>query len=300
MTFEPVLLKTPEINVVTTTLITQLLGVMGLRQKKWAARLLTPFLFPLARRMSTLLVDLDRNTAQQGWNSAVKQFLSSFVSTVEISGTENIPQEGPLLVACNHPAAYDIIILAAAIRRDDLKILASDIPLVQKLPNVAAHIIPVPYDIQARLGTVRSAIRHLQRGGAILVFPRGNVEPDPAVSPGAELSLAGWSASLELFLRNVPQTRSVVAIASGILSRRWFKNPLIRMWKKYEQRQKVAEIFQLATQLLTGRKPPSIPKVTLSPPLSVEELGGLEAPQGDLLNALTQQALRLLQDHPHV
>ena len=93
------------------------------------------------------------------------------------------------MVVCNHPAAYDAAILGACIQRDDLKMMASDIPLIQMLPNVAEHMIPVPYDIPARLQTVRSTIRHLQNGGAVLVFPRGDVEPDPAISPGAEQSL---------------------------------------------------------------------------------------------------------------
>jgi hypothetical protein len=53
------------------------------------------------------------------------------------------------MVICNHPAAYDVVILVASIRRDDLKVLASDIQLVQMLPNVAEHIIPVPYHIPA-------------------------------------------------------------------------------------------------------------------------------------------------------
>ena len=298
MTTDPNLSNTPDITVVTTALIAELLSVMGLRDKKWAKQLLSPILQAPARRMSALLVDLDRNTAQHGWYSSVNLFLTNFVTTIQINGAEGIPRVGPLMVASNHPAAYDVVILAAAIHRDDLKILASDIPLVQKLPNIAGHIIPVPYNLQARLSTVRSTIRHLQNGGAILIFPRGNVEPDPAVSPGAELSLAGWSASLELFLREVPQTQSVVAMASGILSRRWFKNPLIRMWKQYERRQKVAEIFQIATQLLIGRKPSSIPKVNLSRPLSVDDLGGMDAPDGSLLCTLIQHARELLMDHP--
>ena len=132
-----------------------------------------------------------------------------------------------------------------------------------------------------------------------MIFPRGDVEPDPAVSPGAEQSLNGWSASLELFLRKVPQTMSVVAIASGILSKRWFKNPLIKLWKKYEQRQKVAEIFQVATQLITGKMPKSTPMVSFSPSLSIDDLGGEDAPEGTLLASLIDQARRLLAGHPH-
>jgi hypothetical protein len=176
--------------------------------------------------------------------------------------------------------------------------MASDIPIIQMFPNISAHMIVVPYNIPGRMKTVRDTIRHLKTGGSVLVFPRGNVEPDPAVSPGAEQSLAGWSPSIELFLRRVPETTTVVAIASGILSKRWFKNPIINLWKKYEQRQKVAEIFQVSSQLLTGKKPNARPMISFSPPMSIDDLGGEGAPEGSLLASLIEHARILLQDHP--
>ncbi len=292
--------RTPEVEEFTEALYAQILGVMGIKRPNWISRAILSIFNSPVKRMSKLLVELDRNTAQNGWNSAVNQFLVHFISEFDLIGEERIPREGPLMVVCNHPAAYDAAILGACIRRDDLKMMASDIPLIQMFPNIAEHMIPVPYDIPARLQTVRSTIRHLKNSGAVLVFPRGDVEPDPAVSPGAEQSLAGWSPSIELFLRRVPETITVVAIASGLLSKSWYRNPLINLWKKYEQRQKVAEIFQVSTQLLTGRKPNVKPMVSFSAPLTISDLGGEDAPEGTLLASLIEQARRLLLLHPHV
>ncbi len=292
--------RTPEVEVFTDALFAQILVVMGIKRPNWISRLVFLILNAPVKRMSRLLVELDRNTVQYGWSSAIKTLLDNFISEVDLVGEEKIPRQSPLMVVCNHPAAYDAAILGACIQRDDLKMMASDIQIIQMLPNVAEHMIPVPYNIPARLQTVRSTIRHLQNGGAVLVFPRGDVEPDPAISPGAEASLAGWSASIELFLRRVPQTQSVVAIASGILSPRWYKNPLINLWKKYEQRQKMAEIFQVSYQLLTGKKSSGKPLVSFSAPLSIDDLGGEDAPEGALLASLTDQARNLLLQHPHV
>jgi hypothetical protein len=289
---------TPEIKVITDALFSQLMSVMGLKHPNIVTRCLYPIFRSPAQRMSSLLVELDRNTAQNGWSSAVNQFTSKLVSEIHLIGEDAIPIQKPLMVVSNHPAAYDVAILAASIHRDDLKIIASDIPIIQLLPNIAAHIIPVPYHIPSRLQTVRSAIQHLKNAGAILIFPRGNVEPDPDVSPGAEQSLSSWSPSIELFLRRVPQTISVVAIARGMLSGKWFKNPVINLWKKYEQRQKVAEIFQIASQLITGKRPTVTPMISFSTPLAISDLGGEEAPDGALLAGLTQQARQLLIDHP--
>jgi hypothetical protein len=292
-------LITPEINVVTDAIIYQLMNVMGLKKPNWITRCLYPLFRPPAQHMSRLLVDLDRNIAQHGWNLAVNQFLGNFISEVQIQNAEAIPKQGPLMVVGNHPAAYDIAILITAIQREDLKILHSDIPLAHMLPNIAKHGIPVPYNIPSRLQTVRITIQHLNNAGSVFIFPRGNVEPDPAITPGAEASLDGWSSSLELFLRRVPQTVTVVAISSGILSAKWFNNPVIKLWKTYEQRQKVAEIFQILTQLITRKKPATTPLVSFSPALSVEELGGQDAPEGTLLSNIIEQARCLLADHPH-
>lgn len=300
MISDPKALPTPEVKVITEALFSQLMSVMGLQHPNWVTRCLHPIFHSPAQRMSKLLVDLDRNTVQKGWNSAVNQFLSNLITDLHLTGEETIPKQGPLMVVCNHPAAYDVAVLAASIPRDDLMIIASDIPIVQMLPNIAAHIIPVPYHIPSRVQTVRSTIQHLKNAGAILIFPRGDVEPDPEVSLGAEQSLSRWSPSIELFLRRVPQTICVVAIASGMLSGRWFKNPMISIWKKYEQRQKVAEIFQIAAQLLTGKKPAATSKVSFSAPLKISDLGGEEAPDGVLLAGLTARAQRLLVDHPYM
>jgi len=296
---DPTPATTPDVDVITNLLFSQIMSVMGLKRSNLISRVLFLLLNTPVKRMSRMLVELDQNIAQKGCNQAAKELMGYFVTNVELRGAENIPEHGPLLLMCNHPAAYDAIILAACIRRDDLKILGSDVELIKKFPNIANIIIPVPYYIPSRLQTVRASIQHLKNGGALLIFPRGNVEPDPAVSPGAEQSLNGWSASLELFLRKVPGAMSVVAIASGILSEKWFRNPLIKLWKNSEQRQKVAEIFQIATQLLTGRTPTSIPLISFSLSLTIDELGGEDAPEGTLLASLIEQARKLLVDHPH-
>jgi hypothetical protein len=297
---DPTQSNTPDVQVVTDVLFSQIMSVMGLKHPSWISRILYFFLSSPVKRMSAMVVELDQNIYQEGCNKAAIKFMANFVTDVDVRGAENIPKQGPLLLMCNHPAAYDVIILAASIQRDDLKILGSDVQFIKKLPNIANIIIPVPYHIPSRLQTVRASINHLKNGGALLIFPRGDVEPDPAVSPGAEESLIGWSASLELLLRKVPQTISVVAIASGILSKGWFKNPLIKLWKKYEQRQKVAEIFQIATQLITGRRTTSIPLLTFSAPLTLADLGGEDAPDGSLLTGLIEQACNLLENHPHI
>ena len=297
MSFYPRANTTPSVKELTETLLSQIMSVMGLKHTNLLTRVLHGIFQTPAHRMAKLLVELDQNIAQHNLYYAADVFVRNFVSRYECSGSDTIPKQGPLMVVSNHPAAYDVFILVAAIQRPDLMVLASDIQIIQMLPHMAEHIIPVPYHIPSRLETIKSTEKHLKNGGAIFLFPRGNIEPDPAVSPGAEQSLSGWSSSIGHFVHNVPETASVVAAASGMLSAKWYKNPLINIWKKYEQRQKVAEIFQVASQLFTGRVPTTIPRVTFSPPLTIEALGGESAGDEVIWASLTSQVRTLLTSH---
>jgi hypothetical protein len=272
----------------------EILGVLGLDDRAWASRVLGPLFRPAARRMASLLAELDHNVAEYGWQGGAQRFLTRFVQEAEVSGAEGIPREGPLLVVSNHPAAYDVIILAASLPRDDLKIISSPVSVATYLPAVRPHFIFISEDAHERMGTVRAALRHLREGGALLIFPRGEAEADPAVSPGALESLERWSPSLDLFLHKAPQTQTVISVVSGVLSPRWFRNPLLRLWKRPEQRQKIAEILQVVQQLVWSKDLGLTPSVSLSPPLSTETLRDGATPPDTYLQAITARARQML------
>jgi hypothetical protein len=92
-------------------------------------------------------------------------------------------------------------------------------------------------------------------------------------------------------VRQAPQTKVVVAIVSGVLSPHWFKLPIVRMWKKPEQRQKIAEIFQVVQQLLWEDSLKFTPKVSFSPPVTLGDLT-----PANLHQSILQQARLLLAD----
>lgn len=272
----------------------EIYGVMGLAQASWLRRVLRPVFNPPAKKIASWIVDFDDDIAARGLCAAVSTFLTRFFDRVQVTGLENIPAKGPLLVVSNHPAAYDVIILAAALGREDLKIISSNIPLITLLPSIYPHFIFISDNPHGSMTTVRTALRHLLSGGALLIFPRGDAEPDPAVYPGALQSLESWSMSLELFLRKAPHTQTVISIVSGMLSKRWYHHPLVRLWKKPEQRHKMAEIFQVVQQLLSSRDLSLDPIVAFSPALSVEQLSQLDPEPGCLLEGIKSQAREML------
>jgi len=96
-----------------------------------------------------------------------------FVTDLRVWGQSNVPKEGPLLIISNHPGTYDSIAISAALPRNDLKIIAGGYPFLRQLPAASQHLIFVSSDIQERMTSLRNAIRHLQQGSSLLIFPSG-------------------------------------------------------------------------------------------------------------------------------
>lgn len=264
-------------------------GVLQLRGHKRIRKLIGWVLHKPVARLSNLFIEFDRVCAQDGWQAAAVNIRDKLVDEAHVNGEEGIPQTGPLMVVSNHPGVYDILVLSAAIPRDDVKVIASNITFIRCLPNVYEHFILIAPDVDVRMKAVREAQRHLKSGGTLLFFPRGEVEPDPAFAPDPDRELVNWSESVELFLRLIPQTRVIAAASGGMLSKFWFNHPFVKLWKKPARRQKVAEIFQASSQLF-GRKTRGIaPTVSFSSPLAIEIEN---APKGSLTETV-RQAMRV-------
>jgi hypothetical protein len=282
---------------VVYAIVSEILRVMTLKNKVWARKLIGNLLKKPIRKMAEIVVSFDEEIAVRGWSATMKDYLDDFVTDYRVKGFENVPQTGPLLIACNHPGSYDMPIISTVMGRDDVKFIASDISIVHELPNIMEHFIFMSRDAHHSMLTVRTAIRHLQAGGAVLIYPRGDVEPDQDVTPGGRPDFERWSPSSEVLLRKVPQTRTLMVFTKGVLAPRWIKSPWIRIWKKPAQRQKIAEIFQVSHQL-TGKKGFSLtPSVFFSRLLTIDDLGSVDAPSGDLLKAMIRE-MRALIDAP--
>lgn len=280
-------------EVVSFAILTEFMRVLALRDTPWARSMVaTIFRLPV-RRMAEKLIGLDENVAAHGWSAAMGLFLQDFVADYRVRGLENVPPSGPLLVVSNHPGSYDMPILSTVMGRDDLKVIASDISIVRLLPSIREHFIFISRDVHQSMLTVRSTIRHLKSGGSVLIFPRGEVEPDQDVSPGAMPDFGRWSLSSELFLRKVPQTQVLAVFAKGVLSPRWINHPIVRMWQKPARRQKVAEVLQVAQQLAGRKKFSLTPSLAFSSLQTVDDLGTISAPEGDLLKAMIEQVRSL-------
>jgi hypothetical protein len=156
--------------------------------------------------------------------------------------------------------------------RPDLKIVASAMPIFTELQAMKNHLIYTTRNTFERLTVVREAIQHLHDDGAVLIFPRGVIEPDPAVLQGAAESLTKWSRSLEIMIRKVPETQVMVTIMSGVISSWSLRNPLTWIRKEISERQKIAEILQGVQHLFAPRTLSLNPKLHFSPPMTFTEV----------------------------
>jgi len=247
-------------------------------------------------RFARLAVDFDDKVAEVGFIEAVRWVLPNFVNRVNAWGVENIPKDGPLLVVSNHPGTCDSLVVVAQIQRSDLKVVATGIPFTRGLHSTAQHLIyTARKDVYARMRVVREAIRHLAEGGAVLIFPGGKIEPDPAILPGAEQELEHWSPSMELMLRRVPQAQVLVSIISGVLSREWMRYPLVYLKKKTLERQRIAEFLQVIQWMVFPDSKKSDPLVSFSQPLLAADL--VHNASRDMFSSLIARAKDLLEVH---
>ncbi|MBB5144436.1 lysophospholipid acyltransferase family protein [Desulfovibrio intestinalis] len=111
-----------------------------------------------------------------------------------------IPAEGPVIFYANHPTgALDGLVMAALCgrARPDLKILASSKLLrLPQLAPLASMLLPLDLsgeDRAANGASLRLAVKHLRKGGALGIFPAGRVARWRA---GAGLEEQTWTTLL--------------------------------------------------------------------------------------------------------
>ena len=247
---EPALERPEQIEVLTRMCVDQLLeafGVGGLGVGRGPLELLSRV---PAKRLARQIATYDEIVGESGLAEGGAWGLERMARRLEVEGQEHVPSEGPLLLAANHPGLADSIALFATVPRWDLRVVAAEKPFLKALPNTSRYLISVSEADPGRFGVVRSAARHLRGGGAVLTFPGGEIEPDPAVMPGATEALGRWSGSLDVFARLVPGITVVPAVVSGVLSPIALHNPLTLVRRRPRDRKWLAGTLQMLTPAL--------------------------------------------------
>lgn len=133
-------------------------------------------------KLSTLNKEYDSRKDMDGI-SFINSILESFEIDFEIpeKDLKRIPTTGPFITIANHPlGGIDGMILLKILleKRTDFKVIANF--LLHRLDPLKPYIMPVnPFedhkDAQSSMGGIKQAIGHLREGGALGIFPAGEV-----------------------------------------------------------------------------------------------------------------------------
>ncbi len=258
--------------------VDDLLESFGLRGLRRGRRLVRALLRPAGRRFARTVLDYDDGVDCLGLQGGAARILKGFINSLTVTGQEHLPVDGPLLLLANHPGMTDTVCLFASLPRADLRVVAADRPFLRALPATSRYLIYVPEDGQGRIDVLRRVAAHLRAGGAVLTFPAGDIEPDPASMPGALESLARWSDSAGFFARLVPDACIVPVIVSGVIAAPSLRHPLTHLRRRQKDREKLAASLQIVARTFAPDLWPVHVRVQFGPALPAAALSGLREP----------------------
>ncbi len=109
----------------------------------------------------------------------IRFMMRVYLRSLRVKGVENVPRQGPLIVASNHLNNADPPVIAATIRRR-LTFMAKEEMFRWPLLGAMFHLFgafPVRR-FQADSGALRKAARLVRQGQALLMFPEGTRSRD--------------------------------------------------------------------------------------------------------------------------
>ena len=250
----------------------EFMTAMGFKQTHWSKPAIHAVVKKGTRHFADLCTQLDADIAMYGITQAARRLAPNFIVGCFHHGTEHIPCNGPLLITSNHPGAADAVTILALTNRDDVKIVLTGVPYTKALPNAQSHFIHVTPDTNVRSQVIRDIISHLKNEGAVFIFPTGHVTPDPELNPNESLVFEGWSESIALIMRSVPEANLLVTVISGVIEQRFLNSPICKLRRIKWRQQILAEFMQIIWQMMHPTGITTQPRVTFVPPVTGRSL----------------------------
>lgn len=264
------------------SLVDEIVAAVGLPTTKFNHNIFRLFFQKIINQLAYLGVTFDQIAKDEGLPAASEWALTNFCDSVKVHGLENIPERGPLLVAANHPGAYDGLVLYSQLVGHTIRSVSSEIPFLDLLPNARQFFLfASKKDQRERMLAMRNAVRHLREGGAVIYFGSGHRDPDPTVYPKAIESIDNWLDAFDSFFKYVKELQVLPVIMAGMVSPKWAKHPITWLRKNQIDKQRLAEFGQVITQL---RRPG---RLMLAPEISI----GLPFGENDLRQVVGQGRL---------
>ncbi|MBK7448372.1 MAG: hypothetical protein IPJ47_02675 [Anaerolineales bacterium] len=265
---------TSNLETLTEINLDDLVSSFGWQNSPLLSRLLRFFFRNPARTFAQHMVEYDDIVGAHGIVEGAWNLSRRYVKDIRIIGADRIP-ESAFLALSNHPGMTDTVTLFAALNRKNLRIIALDRPFLNALPHTTAQLFYVYDDPAKRMTLVRQVSAHLKRGGAILTFPAGHIEPDPDVYPGAVDSLKAWTDSVGVFIRMAPEAAILPVLARNVVAKKYANHWLLKIKKTKEEKEKLATALQLLGMVMFNEKPVTV-TIQIGKPIYAKDLGSTE------------------------
>ncbi len=152
------------------------------------------------------MLDLGKKTVGIRMLRALVLLLLRVLFRIEYHGWERVPGEGPLLIVANHVTYFDPIWIAARVYRT-LRYMAWDklleIPVAGRIMRWSGAF-PVSLE-SPESSAYKEALRILQNGGALVIFPEGGRSIDGSLGRfkvgAARLALRAGAVILPVVVR---------------------------------------------------------------------------------------------------
>ena len=114
--------------------------------------------------------------------------LMSFLYRIRVAGADNIPDEGPAVLVCNHVSFVDALVLGASVRRPPRFVMYYKIFQIPFLSFIfrTARAIPIASareDEQLLNDCFDQVAEALERGDVVCIFPEGAITGDGEIHP---------------------------------------------------------------------------------------------------------------------
>jgi len=95
---------------------------------------------------------------------------------LKVTGQENIPQNGPFIIVANHSSLLDPIILGISVRPKVIFVAAAYLFKIGWLGYMLRKFNSIPVQRENDISSLKRALKILQQGGVLGIFPEGGVD----------------------------------------------------------------------------------------------------------------------------
>lgn len=266
----------------------------GWQDRPFGARLLRWIFSTPARLFAREMERFDSQVGTRGLGQAARSVLVRYFDDIRVFGAGNIPDSG-FLALSNHPGASDTLATFAALDRPDLKIIAQHRAFFEGVPNVAKQLFFVTEDTASRVTLVRQVSAFLRKGGPVLTYPAGQIEPDPDLHADAVDSLHSWTESVGVFIRMSPQTPILPILVRGVVWDKAVNFPLVRIKRTREDRERLASALQLFAHMVWKTKSVRV-RVQIGMPIFAADIGSMDTQA--IHRSVLREMKRLIENPP--